>query len=164
MAVSVYLPHQVSQQFSAQDQALDKLLEKSFSLLLKHVRKSRASLEIQLVGDRRIRTLNREFRHKDSVTDVLSFPMDAQRPALGLPWILGEIVICYPEARRQAQQSKRDFSFQIVRLALHGLVHLLGYDHELSDADRKVFERLETKYLHYLSQQGMIQWDGCLQL
>jgi len=91
---------------------------------------------IALVDDREIRRLNRTYRKKDKVTDVLSFPAGARNG------YLGDIAISAAAARRNAQQYRRTLSCEIRILVLHGMLHLLGYDHE---TDRGEMERLESR-------------------
>ena len=85
--------------------------------------KARGQLTVALVTDRRIQELNRNFRHVDNATDVLSFPADE-------PGTLGDVLIARGVARRQARGAGHDLDTEIRVLALHGLLHLLGYDHE----------------------------------
>ena len=80
-------------------------------------------MAVALVSDARVRALNRDYRSHDRSTDVLSFPSD-------LPGHLGDIVIAAGVARRQAREAGHAFGTEIRVLALHGLLHLLGYDHE----------------------------------
>jgi probable rRNA maturation factor len=102
--------------------------------------RARGHVSIALVSDRRIRGLNRTYRRKDYVTDVLSFPAT---PNGGF---LGEIVIARGAARRQAREARHSELTELRVLALHGLLHLLGYDHE-TDRGRmgRVEERLRRK-------------------
>jgi probable rRNA maturation factor len=79
-------------------------------------------LAIELVGEQRIRELNREHRGKDSPTDVLSFPIDEDEPVAG-PRELGDVVIC-PEHTED-----------LVEAVVHGVLHLCGYDHETDDGE-----------------------------
>ena len=85
--------------------------------------KARAELCIALVSASRMRALNRQFRGKDKTTDVLSFPSDERG-------FLGDIVIASGVAKQQAQAAGHPVQTEIRVLALHGLLHLLGYDHE----------------------------------
>jgi probable rRNA maturation factor len=90
-----------------------------------------------LAGDRELRRLNREFRKQDSPTDVLSFP--AEQPSQGF---LGEIAVSFETARQQALQYGHSLDEEIEILMLHGLLHLLGMDHEtdrgrMLNAERK---------------------------
>src|SRR6478736_7857112 len=84
---------------------------------------ARGDLSVALVSDRRMRSLNRQFRGKDYATDVLSFP-SADRG------FMGEIVIASGVAARQAREAGHAPTTELKILALHGLLHLLGYDHE----------------------------------
>jgi probable rRNA maturation factor len=95
-------------------------------------------VNIALVSDREIRKLNRTFRGVDSATDVLSFP-SPQSPAPG-PF-LGEIAIARGVARRQARAAGHSEAAEWRVLALHGLLHLLGYDHEHDDGRMQRVER-----------------------
>jgi probable rRNA maturation factor len=98
---------------------------------------ARGELAIALVSDARMRALNRAFRRRDSTTDVLSFPTSdggprtadrGPRTADRSP--LGDIVIATGVARRQARDAGHSVQAELRVLALHGLLHLLGYDHE----------------------------------
>ena len=91
-------------------------------------RSARGALTVAIVSDERMRALNRRFRRVDKVTDVLSFPSD-------LPAYLGDIVIARGLAGRQARRLGHSVKAEFRVLALHGLLHLLGYDHE-RDAGR----------------------------
>lgn len=87
---------------------------------------ARGELSVALVSDRRMRSLNRQFRGKDHTTDVLSFP-SADRG------FLGEIVIASGVTARQAREAGHPPATELRILALHGLLHLLGYDHEADE-------------------------------
>lgn len=139
-------------------------LRRCLEALLRRQGLVQADLELSLVGEVRIRRMNREFRHKDSVTDVLSFPMDAKKPKGGRSWCLGEIVIATPVAKGQAARAGRSLTQQVLRLAIHGLVHLQGHDHETGPRAAKRFHHLESRYLQYLSKKGFMPWDGSLLL
>jgi probable rRNA maturation factor len=99
---------------------------------------ARGRVSIALLSDRRVRSLNRAYRRKDAPTDVLSFsysqPGEADR-------FLGEIVIARGVARRQARAAKHSELTEWRLLALHGLLHLLGYDHETDDGRMRRMER-----------------------
>jgi probable rRNA maturation factor len=92
----------------------------------------KGEVTIAIVSDRRMRSLNRMFRGKDDTTDVLSFPIE---PDDLTPGALGDIVIAAGVARRQAAEQGHALGTELRVLALHGLLHLLGYDHE-TDAGR----------------------------
>ena len=100
-------------------------------------------LSLVICGDARMRSLNRRYRGKDRTTDVLSFP-----PGGSSPGFLGDLVVSAPEARRQARAANVPFSAAMEKLLLHGLLHLLGYDHE---TDRGEMDALEAKLRRRLS-------------
>ena len=101
--------------------------------------RARGTMTIAIVPDRRVQELNRRYRRKDVPTDVLSFPGSAERLRRGRPGDerghLGDVVIAAGVARRQAKQAGHSLQHELRVLALHGLLHLLGYDHE-RDAGR----------------------------
>jgi probable rRNA maturation factor len=111
---------------------------------------ARGTVSVAVVTDARVRALNRHYRGKDRATDVLSFP--AERADLRVPAPLrasfapsrhlGDIVIARGVARRQARAAGHSESTELRVLALHGLLHLLGYDHE---ADTGQMARLERR-------------------
>jgi len=97
-------------------------------------RAARGELGIALVSDARMRTLNKTYRRKDYATDVLSFEGDG----------IGDLVIATGVAKRQARQAGHSLQTELRVLALHGLLHLLGYDHEDPD-DNGRMQRMETR-------------------
>ena len=108
---------------------------------------NRAELSIVLVSDAQIRRLNKLYRNKDKPTDVLSFPIGEKVNG----WlILGDVVISVDTAKRQAQEFGYSLEKELKRLLVHGLVHLLGYDHELGGEEEKKFFELEEFVLREL--------------
>lgn len=105
-------------------------------------------VSVSLVGEDRIRSLNRKFRKKDKVTDVLSFPL-GEDALTGYTSVrtLGDLFICMPYARMAARREGMSFAHKLQWLTVHGVLHLLGYDHERSSKDAAVMERLERKIL-----------------
>src|SRR5262245_61056889 len=115
-------------------------------------RRARGTVSVALVGDARVRALNRTYRRKDYPTDVLSFPSNAAahsatNPKSRIPDpYLGDIVIARGVARRQAAAAGHSEEVELRVLALHGLLHLLGYDHERDDGRmRRLEQRLRRK-------------------
>jgi probable rRNA maturation factor len=106
---------------------------------------ARGAVTVVLLSDARVRELNRRFRRTDRPTDVLSFPSAAVEPGAAGPY-LGDVVIAAGVARRQAKEAGHSIQTELRVLALHGLLHLLGYDHE-RDAGRmaRVERRLRRK-------------------
>jgi probable rRNA maturation factor len=108
-------------------------------------RAARGVVSVALVSDRKVRALNRTYRHKDYATDVLSFPANSSQSSV-VESLLGDIVIARGVARRQAREAGHSERTELRVLALHGLLHLLGYDHE-RDGGRmlRVERRLRRK-------------------
>jgi probable rRNA maturation factor len=98
----------------------------------------RGEVAVALASDARVRTLNRHYRRTDAPTDVLSFPTSAKPEAARAAGdFLGDIVIATGVARRQAREARQSYAAELRVLALHGLLHLLGYDHHaVGDAGR----------------------------
>ncbi len=101
-----------------------------------------AAVTVAVVSDARVRELNRSYRGKNRATDVLSFPTGLESPARSTPAFLGDIVIARGVARRQAREAGHGEHTEWRVLALHGLLHLLGYDHE---NDRGTMARVEAR-------------------
>lgn len=101
-------------------------------------RQAQGTVNVALVADVRVRRLNRTYRGKDFATDVLSFPFESTAPASHL----GDIVIATGVAARQARSAGHSTYTELRILALHGLLHLIGYDHE---TDNGAMERLECR-------------------
>lgn len=113
--------------------------------LLKAVDEEGASLSIALVNDKTIAQINREHRGKDKPTDVLSFPLepDASAPER----LLGDVVISIDTARRQAADYDATLQRELYRLLIHGLLHILGHDHEEA-GERRRMEAEERRLAH----------------
>lgn len=110
-------------------------------------------LSLTLCGNKKIKNLNHQYRNKNKETDVLSFPMyDSLRGESSSPMlksletlILGDIVIAVPVAKKQAREYEISFEQEVIHLIIHGLLHLIGYDHELSTKEEEIMEGLEEK-------------------
>jgi probable rRNA maturation factor len=111
-----------------------------------------AELGILLVGDRRMRALNRRYRGVDMTTDVLSFPLcdSPQAIADGPCAALGDIVINLHAAKSQAAVYGNTFPEEVRRLLVHGFLHLIGYDHERNPAQERKMQRKERELLDAL--------------
>ena len=105
-----------------------------------------AELAIVLGDDSAIRALNRDWRGKNAPTNVLSFPAAAAGKRRSASPYIGDIVIAYQTVAREAVAEGKPFSHHLAHLAIHGFLHLLGYDHE-NDRDAHRMERLERKIL-----------------
>ena len=133
---------------------LRRLIETAIEKTLRGERfKKNAEVSVSFVDNEEIHKLNLEFRGKDKPTDVLSFPMweddelggDVD-PALGAV-MLGDIVISTERALEQAKEYGHSFTREVCFLAVHSTLHLIGYDHETSEADEKYMNDTQEKIL-----------------
>ncbi|MEK7194715.1 MAG: rRNA maturation RNase YbeY [Patescibacteria group bacterium] len=125
------------------------IIRRTFRLLGKG--RKNIEVSVSLVGENKIRSLNRKFRKKDSITDVLSFPL-GEDALTGYTSVrtLGDLFICMSYARTAARREGVPIKSKLKWLTVHGVLHLLGYDHERSAKDAAVMERLEQKILRQL--------------
>ena len=113
--------------------------------VLSAVNESASELSIELIGDRRMRQLNRVYRKIDRSTDVLAFPMrESDNPC---PTMLGDVVISVPTALRQARDAGRSLDDELATLLVHGVLHLCGYDHERNKKEAARMHRRERAIL-----------------
>ena len=107
-----------------------------------------------LVGDRAMTRLNRQYRGKATSTDVLSFPMREGSFASLSPQLLGDIVISAETADRQARAAGHTLRDELTALLIHGILHLLGYDHQ-TPAEARRMTRLERQFgLPFIEAEG----------
>ena len=102
-------------------------------------------VSLMLTDDARIRELNRTWRGKDKPTNVLSFPAPEQPGAEG-PRHLGDIALAYETLVRESEEESKELAHHFAHLIVHGVLHLLGYDHEV-EAEAEIMEGLEVKAL-----------------
>jgi probable rRNA maturation factor len=110
---------------------------------------SGGEVAIILTDDAAIRALNRDWRKKNAATNVLSFPAHRADAAHGTARLLGDIVIAYETTEREARAERKPFAHHLTHLAVHGFLHLVGYDH-VADAEAEAMEGLETSILDRL--------------
>jgi rRNA maturation RNase YbeY len=109
-----------------------------------------AELSLDLVGDRRMRRLNRQYRGRDHPTDVLAFAMrEAKGPVSPL---LGDVVISLDAAARRSAAAGRSIEQDLAALLIHGILHLMGYDHERGAQEARRMQRKEQSILKSLRQ------------
>ncbi len=113
------------------------------------------AFEIQLVTDAQIAKLNSSYRGKRGITDVLSFSYIEGAIPVFAHETAGEIFISLPQAARQARAEKHPLAHELAVLAIHGVLHLMGYDHERNEKEAERMRRLETKLVHALSAHGL---------
>lgn len=107
-------------------------------------RRKPAELSIRIVGEREGRELNRRYRGKDRATNVLSFPAELPR-GIDSP-LLGDVVICASVVAREARAQGKNPRAHYAHLTVHGVLHLLGFDHH-NEGDATKMEALETRAL-----------------
>ena len=122
--------------------SLRLLLKKAIRAALEYEKFTRpCEISLTFTDNEGIRTLNREYRSKDSATDVLSFPLyefaAGEEPLAGDQVELGDIVLSLERAEEQAAELGHSFSREAAFLCVHSVLHLLGYDHELSPEDEE---------------------------
>lgn len=129
----------------------DKMLETIEELLnfaaVKEEVEAGSELSVTFVTNDRIQEINREYRGKDYPTDVISFALEEmgegeiEVTGSDIPRVLGDIIISIKKAEEQAIEYGHSFERELGFLAVHGLLHLLGYDHETEDEEKVMFER-----------------------
>ena len=112
-----------------------------------------SEVSISFVGENEIKELNSFYRKKDSVTDVLSFPILEEETYEDEPEILGDVVICVKKAAAQANEYGHSLIRELAFLTVHSVLHLLGYDHETSKEDEKVMFALQDEIMAKLAEE-----------
>lgn len=106
-----------------------------------------SELSVTFVSNERIQEINRDYRDKDRATDVISFAMEelgeGEMEIVGaeIPRILGDIIISIPKAREQAEEYNHSFMRELGFLAVHGFLHLLGYDHLTPEEEKQMVNK-----------------------
>ena len=130
--------------------SLDK---KTFSTVAKKVlsgeNRETETLSLAFVDKEEIKKLNRKFRKKNKATDVLSFELrfPLAKEDVGKNVYLGEIIICPEIVRENAKGQKNSFKNEMLKVFIHGILHLCGYDHEKSEREAEEMESRQEKYL-----------------
>jgi len=117
------------------------------------LRSAGVELSINLVGEGRIRSLNKKYRGKNKTTDVLSFPLQEKLDAKALKGgilSLGDIFLSLPVAKKYAARQGVGLDYEVSFLTVHGFLHLLGYDHEKSSLEKQKMFSLQDKILNKL--------------
>lgn len=107
-------------------------------------------ISLLMTDDKSIRELNKDFRNIDKSTDVLSFPMEEET-------MLGDIAISLETAKRQAESADIHIEREVAFLFIHGVLHLLGYDHETDPESEKEMFDLQEEILKKLVDKGLVQ-------
>jgi probable rRNA maturation factor len=128
----------------------DTWLERAARAALDHVNAGPGELSLILVGEARMREYNQQFAKQDAPTDVLSFVDGTIDPESEMTYY-GDVIICHPIADLQASQQGHALSEELTLLAIHGVLHLLGYDHD----------EPETHQRMWLVQDAILEKLGC---
>lgn len=129
------------------DRALDTALRAAVRAALDAAGQDEGEVTLVVSGDEEVRALNRDYRGADKPTNVLSFgqPEDSETPVSG-PQFLGDVILARETIAREAAEQGKTFSAHMSHLAVHGVLHLLGYTHD-NDGDAGRMERLEIAAL-----------------
>jgi rRNA maturation RNase YbeY len=125
------------------------------SAILELLKRDKVELSLALVGDAEMQRLNAKYRQMNYPTDVLSFAADENLPVKTR--LLGDVIISVEKAAQQAKERRRTLDEEMITLLIHGIVHLLGYDHERSPKDARAMGRLEKKIHRQLCERGLIE-------
>ncbi len=117
-----------------------KALQSQIGQVLEKLGETQCELSLLLTDDAEIRQLNKTYRDRDHATDVLSFPQDEDAVNESGDTLLGDVVISVETAARQAEEHHLSFNEELILLAIHGILHLLGYDHERSPQDARIMK------------------------
>src|SRR5215510_4259617 len=109
-------------------------------------------LSVVFGHDRLLQELNRTYRHKDRATNVLAFAQHPTYEGEPVTALLGDVIVSLPTAAREACALQQSLEERVVYLVLHGILHLLGYDHERSAVQRRHMEALERQVLAHLQE------------
>lgn len=132
---------------TAEEQKAVNIISQCLEIAAKMENLPPAEVSVLLVDDEQIKSLNQEYRQVNRPTDVLSFPQweEGEWPQTvdTEPVLLGDVVLSVPRAREQAEQFGHSLEREWGFLVVHGFLHLLGYDHETPEEERKMFQRQE---------------------
>jgi probable rRNA maturation factor len=126
----------------------ERLLQQAAMTTLELSSTTEADLTIVLTGDEEIRILNRDFLNSDSTTDVLAFPSEETDPEIGHRY-LGDVIISLPQASEQARVRGHGVDAEVQLLVVHGVLHLLGYDHG-QEEEKACMWQMQAKILDQL--------------
>jgi len=123
-----------------------KFLIRVAKTVLKGENREKQSLSIVFTGENRIKKLNKKYRKENKTTDVLSFGESPKFKTQNLKDTLGEIIICPQKVEKNSRKYKTAFKEELVLVLIHGILHLLGYDHEKTEREKNKTERKQHNY------------------
>lgn len=128
-------------------------MERVLTKALHHLHLQSSELSVLFVNSRRMKLLNTQYRGICKDTDVLSFPLLNKGIHHG-PVMLGDIVVSVPKALQQAKEFKVTFYEELLRLLIHGLLHLTGYDHEINAYQKKKMKNKEKELFDAITKMA----------
>jgi rRNA maturation RNase YbeY len=126
------------------------LMKKYVQQILTYLECDDQELSVVFASDRLMRTLNRAYRHQDSPTNVLAFPQRPTHQGEPSTALLGDVIVALPTAAREARALQQSLEERVLYLLVHGILHLLGYDHDQSVHERCRMEAREQEILRHL--------------
>jgi probable rRNA maturation factor len=148
------MPVEIAQRGAGKKLSTRKIKKIALTILELAAEKN-AELSVALIGNAEMRKLNAKYRKKDYPTDVLSFPVEGIMPEETR--LLGDVIISVDKAIEQARARGRSSEQELITLLIHGVVHLLGYDHERSARDARAMGRLEKRIYRQLCERRLIK-------
>jgi probable rRNA maturation factor len=148
------MPVEIAQRGAGKKLSTRKIKKIALTILELAAEKN-AELSVALIGNVEMRKLNAKYRKKDYPTDVLSFPVEGIMPEETR--LLGDVIISVDKAIEQARARGRSSEQELITLLIHGVVHLLGYDHERSARDARAMGRLEKRIYRQLCERRLIK-------
>ncbi len=121
-----------------------KFFQETAKSVLKRERKNSLDLSVALLGEREMKRINEKFRKKNRPTDVLSFDYGN----------VGEIILCPDYIKKNAKNSEIAFENEFLKVFIHGILHILGYDHEKKMVDAKKMEKKQNYYFNLLKNKN----------
>ncbi|PIZ94905.1 MAG: rRNA maturation RNase YbeY [Candidatus Magasanikbacteria bacterium CG_4_10_14_0_2_um_filter_33_14] len=127
----------------------DKKIKEIVFYVLKKNKKD-GSISVNVVGDKKIREINKNYRGKDKVTDVISFALEEGEEIFQIgEKDFGDIFICLPQIKRQAKENNISAREEMTRMLVHGVLHILGFDH-MEEKDAKIMFAMQEKFVKNL--------------
>ena len=148
------MPVEIAQRGAGKKLSTRKIKKIALTILELAAEKN-AELSVALIGNVEMRKLNAKYRKKDYPTDVLSFPIEGVVPEEAR--LLGDVIISVEKAAEQAKARGHSSEQELITLLIHGVVHLLGYDHERSARDARAMGRLEKRIYRQLCERRLIK-------
>lgn len=155
--IYIDIDDKIKKQYPDLDSFLKKILEIALDYIKSTEKNDFFEVSLSIVNDEKIKEINNAYRSKNKPTDVLSFSQleGEEIPRVeDEPIVLGDIIISYETCQKQAINYNHSFYAELLRLIVHGLYHLLGYDHERSKEEEKIMFQKEKEMIQYINNQN----------